>query len=106
MQPVISAKLFQKSTQVIIIIWHSSIDETTIAQDLYQDMRGSRNFRQGGSRSGPSVIKIPDNVFIVLFLVVLHLFYRMPIVYFKENYNFPRFQRGLEHFFQGGTNFF
>ena len=64
MQPVISAKLFQKKSQVIIIIWHSSIDETTIALDLYQDMRGSRNFRQGGGGGpGPSVIKIPDNVF-------------------------------------------
>ena len=34
--------------------------------DLYQDMRGSRNFRQGGGGGGgrgPSVIKIPDNVF-------------------------------------------
>ena len=45
----------------------------------------------GGGGPGPSVIKIPDNVFIVLFLVVLHLFYRMPMVYFKENFNFPRF---------------
>ena len=66
-------------------------------------MRGSRNFRQGGGGGpGPSVIKIPDNVFIVLFLVVLHLFYRMPMVYFKENYNFPRFQRGLNIFPGGG----
>ena len=31
-----------------IIIWHSSIDEETIAQDLYQDMRRSGNFRQEG----------------------------------------------------------
>ena len=36
------------------------------------------------------------------FLVVLHLFYRVPMVYFKENYNFPRFQRGSNIFFQGG----
>ena len=80
------------------------MDETTIAQDLYQDMRGSRNFRQGGGGGGPgpSVIKIPNNVFIVLFLVVLHLFYRMPMVYFKENYNFPRFQRGSNIFSRGG----
>ena len=70
MQPVISTKLFPEKSQVIIIIRHSSIDETTIAQDLYQDMRGSRNFRRGwgGGGQGPSVIKIPDNVFIVLFL--------------------------------------
>ena len=71
-------------------------------------MRGSRNFRQGGGGGGPgpSVIKIPDNVFIVLFLVVLHLFYRMPMVYFKENYNFPRgsniFSRGGVQLFLGG----
>ena len=56
MQTVISARLFQKSPKVIIIIWHSSIDETTIAQDLYQGMRGSRNFRQGGG--GGPIIKI------------------------------------------------
>ena len=56
----------------------------------------------GGGGPGPSVIKIPDNVLIVLFLVVLHLFYRMPMVYFKENYNFPRFQRGPNIFSSGG----
>ena len=63
-------------------------------------------FVRGGP--GPSVIKIPDNVFIVLFLVVLHLFYRMPMVYFKENYNFSRFQGGLNIFSRrgGGSNFF
>ena len=54
-----------------------------------------------GGGPGPSVVKIPDNVFLVLFLVVLHLFYRMPMVYFKENYNFLRFQRGSNIFFQG-----
>ena len=31
----------------------------------------------------------------------------MPMVYFKENYNFPRFQRGLNIFpGGGGSNFF
>ena len=54
-----------------------------------------------GGGPGPSVIKIPD-VFLVLFLVVLHLFYRMPMVYFKENYNFPRFQRGSNISSSGG----
>ena len=34
-------------------------------------------------------------------LVVLHLFYRMPMFYFKENYNFPRFQRGSKIFSRG-----
>ena len=29
------------------------------------------------------------------------------MVYFKENYNFPRFQRGVQHVpFGGGSNFF
>ena len=67
-------------------------------------MRGSRNDRRGGGGGGPgpSVIKIPDNVFIVLFLVVLPLFYRMPMVYFKEYYNFRRFQRGSNIFSRGG----
>ena len=70
-------------------------------------MLGSRNFRQGGGGGGgpgPSFIKTPDNLFIVLFLVVLHLFYRMPMVYFKENYNFPRFgSRGARTFFPVGV---
>ena len=49
-------------------------------------MWGSRNFRQGGP--GPSEIKkSSDKVFLVL------LFYRSPMVTFKENYHFPRFQR-------------
>ena len=48
---------FQEKSPAIII-WHSSIDEATIAHDLYQDMRGSRNFRQGrgGGGPGPSVV--------------------------------------------------
>ena len=65
-------------------------------------MRGSRNFRQVG-RPGLSVIKrkkISDNVFLCFFLV-LNLFYRSPMVYFKENCNFPRFQRGSIIFSKG-----
>ena len=57
-------------------------------------------FVRGGG-PGPSVIKIPDNVFLVFSLVLLHLFYRLPMVYFKENYNFPRFQK-TPKFFPGG----
>ena len=64
-----------------------------------------QEFSSGVGGPGPSVIKIPDNVFIVLFLVVLPLFYRMPMVYFKENYNFPRFQRGSNIFSRGGSTF-
>ena len=56
---------------------------------------GSRNFRQVGL--GPSHMKSSDNVFLVL-----NLFYRSQIVTFKENYHFPRFQRG-SHNFQGGS---
>ena len=64
-------------------------------------MRGSRNFRQGvGSRS--TCHKNPWQRFFSSFFVVLHLFYRMPMVYFKENYNFPRFQRGSNIFSRGG----
>ena len=52
--------------------------------------------------------KNPRQRFFSSFLVVLHLFYRMPMVYFKENYNFPRFQRGSAIFSRegGGSNFF
>ena len=32
--------------------FHSSIDEATIAQDLYQGLRGSRYFRWGGGGGG------------------------------------------------------
>ena len=42
----------EKSPAIITCIWHSSIDEATIAQDLYQGMRGSRNFRRGGGGGG------------------------------------------------------
>ena len=59
----------------------------------------------GGSRS--ICHKNPwQHVFLVLFLVGLHLFYRMPMVYFKENYNFPRFQRGFNIFSRGGVQLF
>ena len=59
-------------------------------------MRGSRNFRQGWSRS-ICHIKSYDNVFLVL-----NLFYRRPTVTFIENYHFPRFQRGSNIFPGGG----
>ena len=53
----------------------------------------------GGSRS--ICHKNPWHCFFSSFLVVLHLFYRMPMVYFKENYHFPRFQRGSNIFSRG-----
>ena len=38
------------------------------------------------------------------FFLVLNLFYSFTVVYLKENYNFPRFQRG-SNIFQGGPSF-
>ena len=70
------------------------------------DMRGSRNFRQGGP--GQSDKKSSDNVsFFLFFFLVLSLFYRSQMVNFKEIYHFSRFQRG-SNIFQGGggSNFF
>ena len=64
------------------------------------NMRGSRNFRQGWSRSIWH-IKSYDNVFLVL-----NLFYRRPTVTIIENYHFPRFQRGSNIFQGGGSNYF
>ena len=52
----------------------------------YQYMQGSKNSRPGGWIHGVSAIKI--------FFFVLNLFYRSQLVYFKENFNFPWFQRG------------
>ena len=59
---------FQEKSPAIII-WHSSKDEATIAQDLYQGMHGSRIFRQGGRGGSRSIYhkKISYNVFLVLF---------------------------------------
>ena len=44
--------------------------------------------------------RLPENS---IFLV-LNLFYSFTMVYFKQNYNFPRFQRG-SNIFQGGPTF-
>ena len=63
-------------------------------------MHGSRNFYQGGP--GPSASDIKKLTFFVF--LVLKLFYRSPMVTFKENYHFPRFQRGF-NIFQGGPTF-
>ena len=62
-------------------------------------MRGSRNFCQGGGGgSRPDCQK-------TAFFLVINLFYSFTMVYFKQNYNFPRFQRG-SNIFSGGPNFF
>ena len=65
------------------------------------NMRWSRNFRQGGSRSVWQ--KSSDNVFLVL-----SLFYRSQLVIFKEIDHFSRLQRGIKNFrgvqlFPGGS---
>ena len=67
--------------------------------------RGSRIFRQGGEGEGVTE-KSFDNAFFSLFFVS-NLFDRGgPMVYFKEYYNFPRFQwAGVQHLPEG-SNFF
>ena len=68
-----------------------------------------QEFSSGGGGGGGSrsiCHKNPWQRFYSSFLVVLHLFYRMPMVYFKENYNFPRFQRGSNIFPRGGVQLF
>ena len=66
-------------------------------------MRGSRNFRQVGGGGGPGPgwhIKKALTFFFFNFLV-LNLFYRSPVIAFKENYYLPRFQWGAT-FSRGG----
>ena len=59
----------------------------------YQYMHLSKNSRPGGWIQGVSAIK---NHFFVL-----NLFYRSQLVYFKENFNFPWFQRGSINYSSG-----
>ena len=54
-----------------------------------------------GGGPGPSGIKSSDNVFLFVFLV-LNLFYKSPVVTFKENYYLLRFQWGWNIFQEGG----
>ena len=57
-------------------------------------MRRSRNFLPGGGGGfKPDCQK-----------TVLNLFYSFTMVYFKQNFNFPRFQRG-SNIFQWGPTF-
>ena len=91
-----------------IIIWYSSIDEATIVQDLYQDMRRVQEFSSrwgGGGGGGGGSRSICHNLttFLLILLVVLHLFYRMPMGFFsKEIIIFRGSTRGAPTFFQGG----
>ena len=71
------------------------------------DMRGSRNFLQGGGGGGggpgQSDKKSSDKFF---FFLVLSLSYRSQMVNLKEIYHFSRFQRGSNIFQGGGSSFF
>ena len=70
--------------------------------NIIKDMRESRNFRQGGSRS---VCQKSSDVFVFLVLS-LPVFYRSQMVNFKEIYHFSRFQWGPNIFQGGGSNFY
>ena len=64
----------------------------------------------GGGESRCIWHKKNSNVFFLFvcfssFFLVLSLFYRIPMVNFKENYNFSRFQR-RSNIFKGWSNFF
>ena len=68
-------------------------------------MRGSRNFRGGGSRS--ICHKNPwQHVFLVPIFSRTPLILQNANVYFKENYNFPRFQWCSNIFSRGGVQLF
>ena len=58
-------------------------------------MRGSRNFHQGGEGPGQS-----DKKALTMTFLVLSLFYRSQMVNFKEIYRFSRLQMG-SNYFQG-----
>ena len=80
MQPVIKAILFKKCSQQLL---YGFPYEATIAIHARVQEFSSRRV---DSTDTPSAIK---NLFFVL-----NLFYRSQLVYFKENFNFPWFQRG------------
>ena len=62
-------------------------------------MRGSRNFHQGGEGPGQSDKRALTTIFLVL-----SLFYRSQMVNFKEIYRFSMLQMGSN--FSRGSNFF
>ena len=71
-----------------------------MAQDLYQGMRGPRNFRQGGSRSVYHN-RNSDNVFLVLFSIP-PLILQDANGLFQRKIYFSEIPEGLKHFFHGG----
>ena len=66
-------------------------------------MRGSKNFHQGGGGGGKGPGQ-SDKKALTTIILVLSLFYRSQMVNFKEIYRFSRLQMG-SIFFQG-SNFF
>ena len=67
-------------------------------------MRRSRNFCQGGG-SSPDCQKTALTTFCFFSLQLILQFYSgLSMFYFKEHYNFPRFQRG-SNIFAGGPTF-
>ena len=64
-------------------------------------MRGSRNFHQGGGGKGPGQ---SDKKALTTIFSVLSLFYRSQMVNFKEIYCFFKAPDGV-HFFPGGPTF-
>ena len=63
-------------------------------------MRGSRNFHQGGGGGGGEGPGQSDKKALTTIFPVLSLFYRSQMVNFKEIYRFSRLQTG-SNFFQG-----
>ena len=69
------------------------------------DMRGSRNFRQGGGVQ-VSLTKKALTTFVFGFFSPQLILQKSWMVNFKEIYHFSRFQRGSNIFQGGGSNFF
>ena len=81
-----------------LILSHYCLSLCPYFINMYIGMRRSRNFCQGIQARPPE--NSSDNVFLVL-----NLFYSFTEgvqCFFKENYNFPRFQRGSNIFQEGG----
>ena len=66
----------------------------------YRIQEFSSGGRVGGVQVNLAYKKSSENFFLFLFFLVLNLFYRSPVVTFKENYYLPRFQWGW-NIFQG-----
>ena len=60
-------------------------------------MRGSKNFCRGGG-SRPDCKKTALTLFFLSLQLILQFYSGLSMVYFKENYNFPRYRRGSNIF--------